>query len=187
MNKIDEIFKDKYAQLDEQDFEVFNNLCDKAKKLIYIYNKNIDNSCCCFDYYCLSPEILTLSPIEQILEIAFYLYDFYVLNGFVGFFEERKLQKTLNIDNKKYVADFYFDFIVKDNECYKLKTPLIIECDGFDYHSNKKQMNYDYERETNLKLNGYDIIRFTGTQIYNKPFECVEKIYNYLANKEIGD
>ena len=40
-------------------------------------------------------------------------------------------------------------------------------------------MNYDYERENELKLAGYDIMRFTGSQVYNNPLECIEKIHKY--------
>ena len=69
------------------------------------------------------------------------------------------------------------------NNFFKEDFKLIIECDGFDYHSNKKQMTYDYKRENNLKLNGYDIIRFTGSQIYNDPMDCVKKIMKYIYMK----
>lgn len=43
-------------------------------------------------------------------------------------------------------------------------------------------MNYDYERETALKLAGYDVLRFTGSQVFNTPFACVEKTYKYAEN-----
>lgn len=188
MNKVDENFIKQGIYLDDikQEYFIVKNLCDKAKELIFMYNRNIDSTCSFLDYFYFNDDILKLSPIEQILEIAFMIYDFYI-GSVNGIFTERKLQKEIYVNNKKYIADFYLDFIVKDMDICKLKKPLIIECDGFEYHANKKQVNYDYERETNLKLQGYDIIRFTGTQIYNEPLECVEKICNYLQNAELGD
>ena len=62
----------------------------------------------------------------------------------------------------------------------------MIECDGFEYHSSKQQVNYDYERENDLKLNNYNVMRFTGSQIINEPFKCVKTVYEYLL-KQIGD
>lgn len=55
------------------------------------------------------------------------------------------------------------------------------------YHSNKEQMNYDYEREQDLQLAGYKIMRFTGSQIFNNPCECVMKVYKYVLDTTIKE
>lgn len=64
----------------------------------------------------------------------------------------------------------------------KLKKPLVIETDGKNWHSSKKQMNHDYKRENDLKLAGYDVMRFTGSQVYNKPFDCIYAVMDYVMN-----
>ena len=46
-------------------------------------------------------------------------------------------------------------------------------------------MNYDYKRENDLKLAGYDIVRYTGSQIYNDVYSCLDKVCELIkkANK----
>ena len=41
-------------------------------------------------------------------------------------------------------------------------------------------MNYDYERENKLKKIGYNVIRFTGSQIYNHPMETVNDLLEII-------
>jgi hypothetical protein len=31
-----------------------------------------------------------------------------------------------------------------------------------------------------LKVAGYNILRFSGSQIYNHPFECAEETFKYI-------
>ena len=121
------------------------------------------------------------SPIEIVLFTALYIFK---LKNKLNFFLET--QKEIKIDNKKYIADFYIEYDKLLNFFLKKDFKLIIECDGFEYHhNNKEQVNYDYERENNLKLNGYDIIRFTGSQIYNDPMKCVYQIISYIKSKGV--
>lgn len=110
------------------------------------------------------------TPIEAIFDMAFQTY---VLGG--GEFEGKTFyfleeQHEVLIREKRYVVDFF-------NE----KSNLIIECDGHDFHQKtKEQVRKDNEREYDLKMAGYNILRFSGSQIYNRPFECAEKAYLYI-------
>ena len=74
-----------------------------------------------------------------------------------------------------------------DSNCDKEKLKnikVIIECDGYEFHhKNKVQVTHDNEREYNLKIAGYDVIRFSGSQIHNNPLECAEKAYEYIKTK----
>ena len=170
MNRMIELFHLERIESQKEQFQIYNRLCDKAKELIFIYNRQYAHNDGYMDLFYLNEYWLTLSPIEQILDIALSLYDYHITDQLGGLFCDREIQKEIIVDGKKYIADFYFAYVLKHDTIYNLKKPLIIECDGFEYHSNKKQVNYDYERETNLKLQGYDVLRFTGTQIYNDPF-----------------
>lgn len=115
------------------------------------------------------------SPIEQILFTAMCIF-----SGKHKPYIYIEPQREINIGNHKYIVDFIIEYDNYFNNFLKEDFKLVIECDGFDYHSNKKQMTYDYERENVLKLNGYDVIRFTGSQIYNNPMECLYKIIEYI-------
>lgn len=164
-------------------FKIFNQLCDKAKELLFVYQHKEGIPYGVLDVIDLEQELLEMSPIEQILSIALNIYGFYITKEFMMSFNT---QEVISCGDKEYKADFYIESVYQKDEEVSLKKPLIIECDGFDYHSNKEQMEYDYSRENDLKANGYDVMRFTGSQIYNKPFECVEKIYAYISKNLEG-
>lgn len=169
------------AERKGNDLEKFNKLCDRAKEIIL----NASNMDCGYYYFYIwgiDDELTSLSPIEQI---------FYISNGL---YELGNIEKDFRIDispqnyiqtkNKTYRCDFLIETVIQGNEEKFLKKPLIIELDGYDYHSSKKQISYDYERENQLKLCGYDVMRFTGSQVYNHPMRCIEKVYEYCKKAE---
>lgn len=127
------------------------------------------------------------SPIEQILLFAFNIRVFERLKEFKSAIDFCLVpQKEIKIGKKKYFADLYFDAEEISENCEidigNLK--LVIECDGHDYHhASKQQVKKDYERETDLKLAGYDILRFTGSQIYGDPYRCADTIIDYIKSK----
>ena len=57
---------------------------------------------------------------------------------------------------------------------------LVIECDGFIWHNTKKSFENDRKRDRLLKMNGYDVIRFAGAEIYKDPFKIASEIYDYI-------
>lgn len=122
------------------------------------------------------------SPIEQIFITAFELYIMFNKKKDIVLFS----QKEIKANGKKYIVDFYFE---EDEYVNKFNTDkkIIIECDGYEFHQKtKEQVQKDNEREYNLKMAGYEILRFSGTQIYNNPFKCAEDTYNYII-KRIGE
>ncbi len=174
----------------EWQFENFNSLCDKAKFLIFKnVVENSANSLNFFSVFDVEDDETRLTPIEQILYISFKIYELETHQklprpSFVD------MQHPLVCDGNKYIVDFFIDtIIIPDDVCeVSLNKPIIIECDGYDYHSKKEQMNHDYKRENDLKIAGFNVIRFTGSQIYNSPFECVDTVYKQIQyafkNKE---
>lgn len=161
---------------------VFEKLCDKAKNIIFNALSH-PNTLQYFYVLDLPDELLQMSPIEQIFYICADIFTILHDNSI-----DIEQQKFIVVNGKKYRADFYAERFLIGNEEHYLKNPIIIELDGHDYHSTKEQRNYDYERENNLKLAGYHVIRFTGSQVFRTPFDCIEKVYQYVArlvkNKE---
>lgn len=123
-----------------------------------------------------------MSPIEQILSVATDIHNCSHREFEIVLSPQRKIA----IRNKIYFVDFMCDFIKVPSGMIALDKPLIIECDGFDYHHTKEQCNNDTARENDIKLQGFPIMRFTGSQIYNTPFLCVSQVkqYVYDLNKE---
>ena len=125
------------------------------------------------------------SPIEIIFNFA---YDLIIFSeGAMGFWLQP--QYEVQYKSKHYYLDFAF--ITEDiDEMIDIKHPefkLAIECDGHDFHERtKEQVTKDNEREYDLKMSGFDVLRFSGSQIYNKPFRCAAQAYEYIM-KKIGD
>ena len=52
---------------------------------------------------------------------------------------------------------------------------VVIELDGHDFHSSPEQRNYDTERDRYLLRRGWQVIRFTGSQINRDCEGCVRE------------
>lgn len=126
------------------------------------------------------------SPIEQIFSTAFYLYCKTEDKKQIYLFPQKKVscnKKTYYIDFV-FEADDYLSYLVWDGNIKNKDFKLAIECDGYDFHQKtKEQIQHDNEREYDLKMAGYEILRFSGTQIYNNPLKCAEDTYNYIIKK----
>lgn len=124
------------------------------------------------------------SPIEKIFFLSFNL---------VSTIRDKELPKNyvvlsvypqyeIETKDKKFIVDF--NVFLECEDCYK---ELIVECDGHDFHEKtKKQVAHDNEREYAIKMSGYDILRFSGSQIYNNPFKVANDVFDYLLKmKEV--
>jgi hypothetical protein len=79
--------------------------------------------------------------------------------------------------------DDFFTENYKDYEkTYFFK--VLIECDGFEYHGkSKEQFIKDREKDRFLKYLGYDVLRFSGTELYKNPDQCLEETIQILNTK----
>lgn len=145
------------------------------------------------------------SPVEQIFQMAWYCFFARTANVTYAEMDKKhteedkswiricskcgafvcalKPQVKFTKDKKNYIVDFVLDFT--ETTSNKWMTPYqklkyVIEIDGFEYHSSKKQVNYDYKREQELQMAGYKVVRFTGSQVYNSPYECVNTLVNIV-------
>jgi hypothetical protein len=75
-----------------------------------------------------------------------------------------ELQKEVWIDHKYRV-----DFLIPSKK-------IVIELYGFQYHNTKEKLTKDAERERYLQRVGYQVIRFTGTEIYKDVRKCVDEV-----------
>ncbi|AWH86331.1 hypothetical protein HYN59_14985 [Flavobacterium album] len=62
------------------------------------------------------------------------------------------------------------------------KVKLIVECDGYQYHSSKESFERDRKRDRLLKSKGYDVVRFSGTEIYRDPVKVSDDLYDLIDN-----
>lgn len=61
---------------------------------------------------------------------------------------------------------------------------IAIECDGKAYHSSPEQIAHDRKKDIFLKRNGWDVIRFTGSDIYNNAEGCCQVIQNLFNTRK---
>ena len=75
-----------------------------------------------------------------------------------------------------YRVDFFLCHVGFGDE-----VPLIVECDGHDFHEKtKEQAQRDKARDRYLVGQGYRVLRFTGSEIYRSPVDVAEEIISVL-------
>ena len=59
---------------------------------------------------------------------------------------------------------------------------LVVECDGHDYHERtKQQAARDRARDRFLNNEGFDVFRFTGSELWRDPWGCADQTYEWAA------
>ena len=128
------------------------------------------------------------SPIEQLLSIELErlnIKNIFSFNPYIDVIDIYK-QEEIICDKNKYRIDFLIPVEYKNQEV----KVFAIECDGYEFHQkNKEQVERDNKRQRDLQKNGYEIIRFSGTEIWHKPTRCAREILNIILSycKYIND
>lgn len=122
------------------------------------------------------------SPIEQLLAIKLRqigLVEMYKFNPFIDVVTIDN-QVEIKCDKKTYRVDFLIPVIYRNQE----ETHFVIECDGYEFHQKtKEQVEKDNTRTRDLQAAGYEIIRFSGTEIWHKPYKCAMEVLNIILSK----
>lgn len=122
------------------------------------------------------------SPIEQMLSMALEelnIKNIYKFNPFIDVVEIEK-QQVIECGEKSYRVDFLIPVIYKnqENKCF------VIECDGHEFHQKtKEQVERDNTRMRNLQKYGYEVVRFSGTEIWHRPYKCANEILNIILSQ----
>jgi uncharacterized protein DUF559 len=167
------------------------SICDKAKQIIREMSEERNREISAFLEQCES-------PVEQILVAAIYDSWRVIVNthhnrlqcslpaiypAYDGIFDVYiELQKSIHTLSREYRADLYM-FLTRFwvNGAQPMWGKLVIEVDGHDFHDRtKQQASYDRERDRELTLEGHRVIRFTGSDVFNDPYKCVEDIGFHL-------
>lgn len=79
-----------------------------------------------------------------------------------------------------YRADIFISCVVETRGERK-RLRLVVECDGHDHHDlTKDQARRDRQRDRWMLANGFAILRFTGSEIFNDPFRCADEIHKFV-------
>ena len=57
---------------------------------------------------------------------------------------------------------------------------VIVECDGFQFHSDKVAFIQDRKRDRALKAQGYQVLRYSGSEIHADPVAASVDLAEYL-------
>lgn len=71
------------------------------------------------------------------------------------------------------IGKYYIDFLIDG-------TRIGIECDGYDYHKTKEQLEHDCKRERYLISEGYTILRYSGSEINADPNKCANELIEMI-------
>lgn len=61
---------------------------------------------------------------------------------------------------------------------------LIVECDGYSYHSDKSTFTQDRTRDRLLHMKGFKVLRFSGSDIVANPTGMAEELRKYLIEQK---
>lgn len=82
---------------------------------------------------------------------------------------------NLKVNGRSIRADLYI--WVPSNSSFR----VIVECDGFQYHSDKQTFENDRIRDRLLQFNGYKVIRFSGSEINRDPSKVSGELFEMLT------
>lgn len=123
------------------------------------------------------------SPIEQIFNFA---YDIVICNEGFPINELLYLfpQTEIVANGNRYIADFLLDTDRIGGIYREHSLKLVIECDGHEFHEKTKaQVEKNNKRNFDLQLEGYEVLHFSGSQIYKDPLKCAMDAYKYIRSK----
>lgn len=113
------------------------------------------------------------SPIER----AFFRCFHYLS---LGLDDGKRFQISPQVKIGKFVVDFTINTM--DGEVL-----LVVECDGHEFHDGDKiAAAKDKERDRWFTANGYAVYRFTGSQIYQRPWLCVSECLVYAMRRGVA-
>jgi|GEM_PF-6981979 len=65
---------------------------------------------------------------------------------------------------------------------------MAVECDGHDFHERtKEQASHDRSRDRALLALGIPTMRFTGSEIWNKGYECADEVWKFARKNAPKD
>lgn len=137
---------------------------------------------CDYDYRMMEAIIDCESPVEQLLAIEMEKIDLKCINFYNPFIDIIDIEKQVDIKcgRNKYRVDFQIPVIYKNQE----NIMFVIECDGHEFHQKtKEQVEKDNKRQRDLQEAGYEVIRFSGTEIWHRPYKCACEVKNIILSK----
>jgi len=127
------------------------------------------------------------SPIEKMMLLAllitFAAYsartngEFLQADGFLALGNFQKLGGEVVLGQQVTLGEYRVDFLLMSR-----RHRIVIECDGYEFHSNKSQIQRDKSRDRWLNAHGHIVLRFTGSEIWRDPADCAAEIFDAVKS-----
>jgi very-short-patch-repair endonuclease len=92
-------------------------------------------------------------------------------------------QRKISVDGHNYRADFLITYKTRKPLTTRLR--IVIEIDGHDFHEKtKEQALRDKSRDRLMAREGYVVMRFTGSEIFNDPQNAAAEVWHFLHKFE---
>lgn len=115
---------------------------------------------------------LCQSPVEEMLAIALWSKA-----------PRRGPDATNGVRAQVEVGPYRADFVIHyTSHTAGTKADLVVEVDGHDFHEKtKEQASRDKARDRFFLGEGFQVARFTGSDVYRDPFGCAEEAWNLVV------
>lgn len=129
------------------------------------------------------------SPIEELFATAMILHsqgarvlgvDF--MANLSSFDRERRVSPfdCTDVYLQAQIGAYRVDFLFDDQFAGRRRF-IVVELDGHDWHERTKaQAARDKRRDRALVSSGFSILRFTGSEIYADPGECLQEVVDAI-------
>lgn len=113
------------------------------------------------------------SPIEQKMSLA--LHKELINTDVASLVDVIDVERQAEIKCKE--KTFRADFLIPVVYWNQKEEWFVVECDGYEFHQKtKEQVERDNIRTRILQREGYTVIRFSGTEVYKKPYQCAREV-----------
>lgn len=106
-------------------------------------------------------------------------YEWLMLDGAYHLAVQANLP-SIKVNGKGIRVDLFFWIPGKDN--FK----LVVECDGFKYHSNQDAFVRDRKRDRALQDEHFQVRRYPGSEIWNDPAGAANDLFKYLFQCDLA-
>lgn len=83
---------------------------------------------------------------------------------------------------RQYVVQSLYHLYILDFAIFCQHRNLDIECDGDEFHNDKKQVQYDKSRNNKLASLGWSVMRFTTDDINNRLDDSLQLVHNTIRS-----
>lgn len=104
--------------------------------------------------------------------------------------ESNTYDSEIIIEPQAKIGDYRVDFLITTIETFyvpeedTIKKHLVVECDGHDFHEKtKEQAAKDKKRDRELQKKGFNVFRYSGSEIWQDAFECAENSIVFMKDK----